>query len=239
MINEDHLEQLCLSWFRDEGYNYAYGPDIAHDGETPERADYRQVILTDRLTSAIERFNPHLPAGAIEEIVHIVTKPEHPALIQNNRTFHQLLINGVKIEYHDGDEKKTEHVQLIDFNNPDSNRYLVVNQCTVQGMKMNRRPDIVLFINGLPIAVIELKNPADEGADVWDAYNQLQTYKDEISDLFVFNEALVVSDGWTARIGSLTASKEWFMPWRTIMNENDKPLLEYELEKSSNRTETI
>ncbi|MDH5732041.1 MAG: type I restriction endonuclease subunit R, partial [Gammaproteobacteria bacterium] len=131
----------------------------------------------------------------------------------------------------EGEGRKTDHVQLIDFHNPDNNQFLVVNQFTVKGTKMNRRPDVVVFINGLPIAVIELKNPADENADVWDAYNQLQTYKEEISDLFLFNEALVVSDGINARIGSLTASKEWFMPWRTIKNENDKPLLEYELEK--------
>jgi type I restriction enzyme R subunit len=231
MISEDLLEKTCIAWFEQMGYQSAYGPDIAHDGNMPERTDYRQVVLTDRLFSAIERINPHIPATAIEEVVSIVTKPEHPALIQNNRAFHRSLIDGVKIEYSDGDEKKIDHLQLIDFNNPDNNKFLVVNQFTLQGAKMNRRPDVVVFINGLPIAVIELKNPVDEGADVWDAYNQLQTYKEEIPDLFVFNEALVVSDGLTARVGSLTANKERFMPWRTILNENDKPLLEYELEK--------
>lgn len=136
------------------------------------------------------------------------------------------------VEYADkNDKKQTDHVQLIDFHNPDSNQFLVVNQLTVKGTKMNRRPDVVVFINGLPIAVIELKNPADENADVWNAYNQLQTYKEEITDLFVFNEALVISDGINARIGSLTANQERFLPWRTIKNENDKPLLEYQLEK--------
>jgi len=122
-------------------------------------------------------------------------------------------------------------VQLIDFHNVEKNQFLVVNQFTVQGSKQLRRPDIVVFINGLPIAVIELKNPADPGADAWSAYNQLQTYKDEIADLFVCNAALVLSDGLTARVGSLTANKERFLPWRTIRNEDDKPLLEYELEK--------
>ncbi len=133
--------------------------------------------------------------------------------------------------FNKGNEKKTDHVQLIDFQNPGNNQFLVVNQFTVQGTKMNRRLDLVVFINGLPMAVVELKNPADENADVWDAHNQLQTYKEEIPDLFVFNEALVVSDGITARIGSLTANTERFMPWRTLKNENDKPLQEYELEK--------
>lgn len=230
-ITEDQLEQLCLSWFRESGYEYACGPDIAYDGDTPERADYRQVILTERLLSALQRINPHIPQPALGEAVHLITKPDHPALIQNNLAFHRRLIDGVKVEFSQGDEKKTDHVQLIDFHNLDNNQFLVVNQFTVLGSKMNRRPDIVVFINGLPIALIELKNPADEGADVWDAFNQLQTYKEEISDLFVFNEALVVSDGITARIGSLTANKERFMPWRSIKNENDKPMLEYELEK--------
>jgi len=152
-------------------------------------------------------------------------------LIHNNRAFHKLLLEGVPVEYRDGDETKSDHVQLIDFHNVERNQFLVVNQFTLQGSKQLRRPDLVVFINGLPIAVIELKNLADINADVWKAYDQLQTYKDEIPDLFVCNEALVVSDGLTARIGSLTAKKERFLPWRTLRNEDDKPLLEYELEK--------
>ena len=230
-ITEDQLEQLCLDWFREGGYEYAYGPEIAHDGEAPEREDYKQTLLTGRLLDALQRINPHIPKAALDEqVVHVLTKPESPVLIQNNRKFQQYLLDGVPVEYTDGDEKKSDQVQLIDFHNSDNNQFLVVNQFTVQGMKMNRRPDVVVFINGLPIAVIELKNPADEGADVWDAYNQFQTYKEEITDLFVFNEALVVSDGWTARVGSLTGTKEWFMPWRTLKNENDKPVMEFELE---------
>ena len=231
MINEDQLEQLCLQWFREIGYEYAFGPDIAHDGETPEREDYRQVVLTGRLLSIIQKINPHIPLAALEEAALAVTKPESPVLIHNNRTLHKFLLEGVPVEYRDGDETRHDHAQLIDFNNFRNNQFLVVNQFTIQGSKMNRRPDVVVFINGLPIAVIELKNPADEQADIWDAFNQLQTYKDEIADLFIFNEALVISDGITARIGSLTANKERFMPWRTIKHENDKPLLTYELEK--------
>jgi len=240
MINEDQLEQLCLDWFRDVGFDYANGYDIAPDGEAPEREDYRQIVLTGRLLDALARINPQIPQSALEEAAHAISRPEHPSLIQNNRAFHRQLIDGVKVEYTPSPSvplpegeggNRIDHVQLIDFENPDNNQFLVVNQFTVQGGKMNRRPDLVVFINGLPVAVIELKNPADENADVWDAHNQLQTYKEEIPDLFVFNEALVVSDGITARIGSLTANKERFMPWRTIRNENDKPLLEYELEK--------
>ncbi|RLB69168.1 MAG: DEAD/DEAH box helicase [Deltaproteobacteria bacterium] len=231
MITEDQLEQLCLKWFRESGYEYAYGPDIAPDGETPEREDYRQYVLNGRLLTALKKINPHLPLAALEEVALTVGKPEHPILIQNNRDFHKLLLEGVAVEYRDGDETRHDHAQLIDFHNYRNNQFLVVNQFTLQGTRMNRRPDVVVFINGLPIAVIELKNPADVQADVWDAFNQLQTYKDEISDLFICNEALVVSDGITARIGSLTANQERFMPWRTIKNENDRPLLEYKLEK--------
>lgn len=233
MITEDQLEQLCLNWFREGGYEYANGYDIAPDGERPEREDYKQILLTGRLLDALQRINPQIPVATLEEqIVHILSKPEHPSLIQNNRQFQQYLLDGMPVEYADKvDNKQSDHVQLIDFHKPDNNQFLVVNQFTIKGTKMNRRPDVVVFINGIPIAVIELKNPADENADVWDAYNQLQTYKEEISDLFVFNEALVISDGINARLGSLTANKERFLPWRTIKNENDKPLLEYQLEK--------
>lgn len=233
MITEDQLEQLCLNWFREGGYEYANGYDIAHDGEAPEREDYKQVLLIGRLLDVLQRINPQIPVPTLEEqVVHVLSKPEHPVLIQNNRTFQQYLLDGIPVEYADkNDKKQTDHVQIIDFHNPNNNQFLVVNQFTVKGTKMNRRPDVMVFINGLPIAVIELKNPGDENAGIWEAYNQLQTYKDEISDLFVFNEALVISDGINARIGSLTANKERFLPWRTIKNENDKPLLEYQLEK--------
>ncbi|MDY0213807.1 MAG: type I restriction endonuclease subunit R, partial [Desulfuromonadaceae bacterium] len=240
MITEDQLEQLCLDWFRAGGYEYAYGPDIAFDGDTPERRDYQQTVLTGRLLTALQQINPHIPFDALEEAALAVTKPESPVLLHNNRAFHKLLLEGVPVEYRpsplaplpegEGD-LVCDHVQLIDFHNIERNQFLVVSQFTVQGAKQLRRPDIVVFINGLPIAVIELKNPADINADIWKAYAQLQTYKDEIPDLFVCNEALVVSDGLTARIGSLTASKERFLPWRTLRNEDDKPLLEYELEK--------
>lgn len=231
MISEEQLEQICLEWFREGGYEYAFGPDIAYDGELPEREDYREVVLSGRLLSTMQKINPHIPLAVLEEAVLTVTKPESPVLIHNNRTFHRLLLEGVVVEYSNGDKTLSDHAQLIDFNNFSNNQFLVVNQFTIQGTKMNRRPDIVVFINGLPIAIIELKNPSNEQTDIWDGFNQLQTYKQETSDLFVFNEALVVSDGWTARVGSLTANKERFMPWRTIKHEDDKPLLEYELEK--------
>ncbi len=231
MITEDHLEQLALTWFQDAGWEYRFGPDIAPDGDTPERADYRQVLLPGRLHEALRRLNPDVPDAVLEEVLHRVAKLHEPSVIQNNRRFHEALLDGVPVEVEIAGVKRGDRVRLIDFEHPEQNRFLVVNQYTVQGTKQPRRPDLVCFINGIPIAVIELKNPATEQADIWSAFNQLETYKAEISDLFVFNEALVISDGLHARVGSLTADRERFLPWRTLRNENDRPLLEFELEK--------
>lgn len=230
MITEDQLEQLCLNWFQSIGYDYACGYDIAPDGNNPERGDYRQIVLFDRLLAQLHKINPHIPQSTLESVSDQIAKPETPVLIKNNQAFHKLLLEGVKVEYKEEGEEKSDYVQLIDFINVGNNQFLVVNQYTLIGTKGKRRPDLIVFINGLPLAVIELKNPANEGADVWSAYQQLQTYKEEIPDLFIFNEALVVSDGVTARVGSLTANKERFLPWRTVNNQDDKPLFEYRLE---------
>lgn len=234
MITEDQLEQECIRWFTEQGYLYKCGYSIAPDGDSPEREDYHQVVLKQRLLAQLERLNPELPSESLIQVANVVSSPETPVLIKNNRVFHKLLIEGVSVEYtviEDGKNiTKHTHARLMDFNNPDNNEFLIVNQFTITGTKGNRRPDIVVFINGLPISVVELKNPADEHADIWNAYNQIQTYKDEISDLFAFNEALVISDGWTARVGSLTANKERFLPWKTVSGEDDKPLLEFQLE---------
>ncbi|NOX08781.1 MAG: type I restriction endonuclease subunit R [Gammaproteobacteria bacterium] len=230
MITEDQLEQLCLDWFRSIGYDSICGYDIAPDGDRPERTDYAQIILFERLIQQLQKINPHIPLAVLEQVTGQVAKPETPVLIKGNKVFHQFLLEGIKVEFKDGDKSRTDYVQLVDFTNVDNNQFLVVNQYTIAGSKGHRRPDVIVFINGLPLAVIELKNPADSSADIWSAYQQLQTYKDEVPDLFVFNEALVVSDGLNARIGSLTANKERFLPWRTMTSENDKPLFEYRLE---------
>ena len=231
MITEDQLEQLSLKWFQDIGWSYSYGPDIAHDGNSPERSGYQDVVLSKRLKRAIQRINPQLRSKSISEAVHEATKNEQPGIGPSNHTFHKRLLKGIPVTYEKAGKKHDDLAFLIDFNNPDNNDFLVVNQFTIQGIKQLRRPDIVVFINGLPLAIIELKNPADEKADIWHAYRQIQTYKDELTDLFVFNEALIISDGLTARVGSLTASQEWFLPWNAITNENDNPLLEFQLEK--------
>ncbi|HUW39988.1 MAG TPA: type I restriction endonuclease subunit R [Rectinemataceae bacterium] len=230
-MNESHLERLCLSWFRDSGWDVLYGPDLAPEGESPERSDYRDVLLRERLAAALSRLNPQLPDSAIEEAVTAIARPKQPSLVLNNREFHQALLKGLPVEVEDEGSRRGDRARLVDFEVPGNNEFLVVNQFTVLGTKQPRRPDLVCFLNGIPIAVIELKNPVDEGVGIEDAFNQLSTYKTEISQLFVYNEALVISDGINARVGSLTAGLDRFLPWRVVRNEDDRPLLEYELEK--------
>jgi type I restriction enzyme R subunit len=232
MFTEDQLEQLSAEWFQDTGWSYAAGVDLAPDGSSSEREDFRTVVLKARLATAVLRLNPWLPPSTVEDVVHAVTTRMETSLERRNRAFHRLLIDGVKVEFTNAESmKETDHAELVDFQNPGNNDFVVVNQFTVTGTKKPRRPDLVIFVNGMPLGIIELKNPADANADIWKAYQQLQTYKEEIADLLVFNEVLVVSDGMNARVGSLTATPEWFMPWRTIADENDKPALEFELEK--------
>ena len=230
-MNEDALEQLALQWFQEIGWDYANGYEIAPGEAAQERVDYRQVVLEGRLLDALVRLNPGVPEATLEEVGRQVRTRSHPALLQSNQAFHELLLKGIPIEVEESGTKRGSRAQLVDFTNPAKNRFLVVNQYTVIGTKGNRRPDLVCFLNGIPIAVIELKNPTKEGTGIWEAFNQFTTYKDEIPDLFVFNEALVISDGTNARVGSLTADRERFQPWRVIQNEDDRPLLEFELEK--------
>ncbi|RKG49428.1 type I restriction endonuclease subunit R [Acinetobacter cumulans] len=229
-MNETQLENLCLDWFAENGWEVVHGIDIAPDSSNPIRKDYKQVVIEPDIHAAFERLNPHLPASCFEQVFQKLNQPESLDLVTNNRTFHRMLLEGVSVTYKKQDDWVHDHAFLVDFNHVYQNRFVAINQFTILGTKQPRRPDIICFINGIPFAVLELKSPTDENADIWDAFNQLQTYKEEISDLFVFNEALVVSDGVTARVGSLTANQERFLPWRTIKNEDDKPALEWELE---------
>ncbi|BAM04953.1 type I restriction endonuclease subunit R [Phycisphaera mikurensis] len=233
MINEDAVEQKALRWFQDTGWAYLHGSELAPDVAPEQRADGKAVVLAGRLAEAVRRLNPQLPAEAVEEVVRAATQREHPDLARANAAFHRRMIDGVPVRFEDPStgEKVQDVARLVDFGGAANNDWLVVNQLAIAGTKDGRRPDVIAYLNGLPIAVIELKNPADEKADVWAAYRQLQTYKDEIGELFVRNAALVVSDGITARVGSLTASPEWFLPWRAVSGEADQPKVEMELER--------
>lgn len=229
-MNETQLEELGLQWFRESGWQTAYGPEIAPDGEHPQREDYNSVLLENYLKEAIQRINPELPASAIDEALHKLKSIDHPIQVLQNKQFHSYLIDGIPIEVNRDGERDIETVRFIDFNSVDKNQFLVVSQFTIQGSKQPRRPDLLIFINGIPLAVLELKNPDNEDTDIWQAFGQIQTYKEQIPDLFTYNIANVVSDGYTARVGSLTANTEWYMPWRVIHNEDDRPELQFEME---------
>jgi len=226
LLTENHLEQATLGWFRALGYQVIFGPDIAPppDGVAPERDNYRQTLLLERLKTRLQTINPTIPAVAINDAIGQILGPNLPTTIQINRQFHRWLRDGLNVQYQQNNETVGNQVFLVDFSNPSNNDWLVVNQFSIQGPHNTRRPDIVVFLNGLPIAVLELKNPADEEADIWKAFDQLQTYKEQIPDLFNTNEILIISDGVTARMGSLTADKERFSTWRTIDGRSNDPL---------------
>ncbi|UZE92474.1 MAG: type I restriction endonuclease subunit R [Methanosarcinales archaeon] len=215
-ITEEDIENFALDVFRDLGYERIYGPDIAPDGVNPERKRYSDVVLVDRLRAAIDNFNPHIPQEVREEALKKVLRTDSPKLVANNQAFHRMLVNGVDIEYRTEGRIVGDKVWLFDFQNTQNNEFLAVNQFTVIEENNNRRPDLVLFVNGLPLAVIELKNPADEEATIWSAYHQFQTYKERIPSLFQFNELLVISDGLEARAGTITTNTDRFMHWKTI-----------------------
>ena len=219
-FSESTVESAALSWLESLGYAVHYGPSMAPGEAASERERYDQVVLSDRLTQALYRLNPNVPPDALEEAFRKLTRPDLPSLVANNHALHKYLVEGVPVEYPRPDGSLGgDLVRVLNFEDPDENEFLAVNQFTVVEDGRERRPDIVLFVNGLPLAVLELKNAADKNATIWSAFNQLQTYKQQIPSLFVFNEALVISDGLHARVGTVTASREWFMPWRTIEGE--------------------
>lgn len=218
-FTESVVEDAALAWLESVGYTIKHGPEIGPGELFAERGDYGQVLLADRLRQALARINPALPADAIEDAFRKIIRLEGATLDGRNRAFHRLLVDGVTVEYRTDGSIRGAQARLLDFDNPDNNEWLAVNQFTVVENKHNRRPDVVIFVNGLPLAVIELKNAADEDATIWNAFQQLQTYQAEIPSLLTYNEALVISDGVQARIGSLGAGWEWFKPWRTVTGE--------------------
>lgn len=220
VISEDHIEQVVIQEFIELGYLYINGADIspgvdASDGSMPER-EYNEVVLKNRLQEAIAKLNPTIPYEAQEEALRKVLRSDSPNLFQNNYTFHKYLTEGVEIEYRKADRIAGDKVWLIDYAHPSNNEFLVVNQFTVIEGNTNKRPDVILFVNGLPLVVIELKNATDENATIQSAFNQLQTYKQAIPSLFQYNAMLIASDGWDALYGSLTAPKQFFVPWKSI-----------------------
>ncbi len=223
-FTESIVEEATLAWLEGLGYAVLNGPEIAAGMHEAERTDpnYRDVVLERRLRQALVSLNPNLPPEALEDAFRKLVRADAPSLVERNRAVHRMLVDGITVEYRRKNGSIAgAQVQVIDFDRPDNNDWLAVNQFTVAEGQHTRRPDVVLFVNGLPLAVIELKNPADENATVWSAYQQLQTYQVQISLLFATNAALIVSDGVQARIGTLGAGKEWFKPWRTITGRDN------------------
>jgi len=230
-INEAAVEKAALDWLEQLGWTKVYGPSIAPEAQLAEREDFGQVILEARLRDTLARFNPDLPGQALEDAFRKLTRVEGPTLEARNQVFHRLLVDGVTVEFRAADGSiRGAQAQVIDFEQPGNNDWLAVNQFTVIENKNNRRPDIVLFLNGLPLCVIELKNAAKEDATIWSAWHQLQTYKAELPSLFAMNELLLISDGIQARVGTFTAGREWFKPWRTIAGEGEAESHQLELQ---------
>jgi len=238
-MTENILEETCLYWFSELGWNTLHGADIAPDTPGAERKNYSEVILRDRLRVSLTQINPDIPAAGIDEAVKKVLVTESPDLLVNNRSFHRLLTDGIDVEVYSNEEYGgTRHLKvwLVDLEDIENNDWLALNQLTViekssaGKAEVNRRPDVVLYLNGIPMAVLELKNPGDENATIKQAFNQLQTYKKDIPSLFTTNELLVISDGILACSGTLTSGWDRFMPWRTVSGEEVSPKGTPELE---------
>ncbi|MDE2638398.1 MAG: type I restriction endonuclease subunit R [Chloroflexota bacterium] len=219
-FTEAEVEQAALAWLGGLGWDVAHGPDIALNGDFPERGTYEDVVLKLRLRDALDRLNPDLPAPALDDAFRKLTRPEGATLEARNRHFHRLLVDGVTVEYRDGNGGiRGAQIQVLDYENADNNDWLAVNQFTVVEQQKQRRADVVLFVNGLPLGLIELKSPVDPNATIWSAWDQLQNYKSDLPTLFSMNAALIVSDGLEARVGTLTSGREWVKAWRALPNQ--------------------
>lgn len=234
-ITESEIETFAIEQFERLGYQYIYAPTIAPDSETPERERFQDVLLLERLRSAMARINPSIPADVREEAIKQVQRLNSPELIANNEAFHRMLTEGIKVAYQHRDNERGDLVWLVDFAQPENNEFVVSNQFTVIGQQSNqgqqsKRPDVVLFVNGLPLVVIELKKATDGNATVKAAYQQLQTYKEVIPGLFTYNGLLVISDGLEARVGSLSAGLSRFIAWKTADGKLEASALISQLE---------
>ena len=214
-ITENHIELLAIQRLESLGYHYLYGPDIALDGYSPERESFEQVLLANRLITAVRKINPEIPVDAQNEAIKEIQRIASPELLANNETFHRLLTEGIPVTKRVQGDDRGDRVWLIDFKNPQNNEFLVVNQFTIVENHQNKRPDILLFVNGIPLVVIELKNAADEKANVHSAFRQIDAYKAIIPSLFTYNGFNIISDGLEAKAGSLSAGFSRYMAWKT------------------------
>ena len=210
-ITESEIEEFTIELLEKQGYLYLYGPDIAPDGNRPERESFESLLLLDRLRNAVDKINTKVPDEVRKDAIKQVQRLNSQELIANNETFHRMLTEGISVSYQKDGAERGDLVCLVDFKNPENNEFLVVNQFTVIKNNVNKRPDVVLFVNGLPLVVIELKNPAYEDATVRSAFRQIQTYKQTIPDLFAYNAFIVISDGLEAKAGSISSDFSHYM----------------------------
>ena len=227
-VTESDIEDLFLNILSKIGYSTKFGPDISPGGNEQER-EYSDPVLTERLRESLQRINPEIPDEAIDEAIRKIRKNESQDIVSNNHDFHNLLVNGIDVQYRRKDGSiKHDKVFVSDFNHIENNEFLAVNQFTIVEDKHERRPDIVLFVNGIPIVLIELKNPEDENATIWSAYRQIQTYLNEIPSIFRFNELCIISDGIDTRYGTITSPRERYSQWKTVDYERPKDLTQLE-----------
>jgi len=218
-INEEKIEDASLELLQEMGYKILYGPDIAPDSPKPERTRWDDVVLVERLRSAIDKLNPAIPSEAKEEAIKKILRSTSHKLLQNNKLFHKYLVNGVEVEYRFKGRIKGDIVQLFNFDKPKQNEFLAINQFTIIENKKNRRPDVILFVNGIPLVVLELKSPTNLKATIDTAFKQLQTYHEDIPSLFQYNTFEIISDGKDTFAGTITSPFEWFLPWKTVKGE--------------------
>lgn len=222
-FTEDLLEEAAIEILQGLGYEHVFAPDISVDGQYPERKDYKEVILEQRIQDALFKINKDLPSVALEEAYRQIITFNSPMLEENNRSFHKLLVEGIEVSFKQDGNIRTKRAYIVDFKNPKNNEFLVVNQFTIIENE-ERRPDLIIFINGLPLVVIELKSASDENVGIEQAYNQIQTYKRDIPSLFNYNAFCILSDGINAKAGTITSNEERFMNWRTVDGVNIEPL---------------
>ena len=222
-FKENELEEATIEILQELGYEYIHGSELSPDADYPERDNFRDVILRDRIEEALSRINRDLPLEALSQAFRQIISFNSPSLEENNRYFHNLMVNGIDVSFKEGDNIRTKKAYIIDFENPENNEFLVTNQFTIMG-NGKRRPDVIVFINGIPLVVVELKSATDENVGIEEAYNQIQDYKRNITSLFNYNAFCVLSDGVNAKAGTITSNIERFMNWRSVDGETIEPL---------------
>ena len=229
-ITENIIEAFAIELLDKLGYDYIYAPDIAPDGDNPERDNYQQILLLNRLENAVHRINPGIPVDAQNEAIKEIQRIATPELLVNNETFHRFLTEGIPISKRVDGVDRGDRVWLIDFKNPYNNDFVVANQFTIIENGNNKRPDVILFINGIPLVVLELKNAADENATINSAFRQIETYKSIIPSLFTYNGFVIISDGLEAKSGSLSSGFSRYMAWKSADGKAEASHLVSQLE---------